>query len=200
MCDAVCSNTSEVHLARWFAAAMLAAAAAADARSQPCLPSHAVLDATLPLVPLPSHPRRQVCPGAAACKDCGQLPDQPRAVSVRQCVGGHVHGMIDVGQLAWRCKPGVHCPWASGASQPPPAGTPALHTRALIRPACLGALLCLCSPRDDIADAKERAAAEEAANKEAQKAAMARVTAESAKVRGCARLACAWSPAVRKWS
>lgn len=101
MCDAVCSNTSEVHLARWFAAAMLAAAAAADARSQPCLPSHAVLDATLPLVPLPSHPRRQVCPGAAACKDCGQLPDQPRAVSVRQCVGGHVHGMIDVGQSAW---------------------------------------------------------------------------------------------------
>ncbi|PRW59699.1 Tetratricopeptide repeat 1 [Chlorella sorokiniana] len=36
-------------------------------------------------------------------------------------------------------------------------------------------------PREDIADAKERAAAEEAANKEAQKAAMARVTAESAK-------------------
>ncbi len=42
--------------------------------------------------------------------------------------------------------------------------------------------LLLCSPREDIADAKERAAAEEAANKDAQKAAMARVTAESAKV------------------
>ena len=43
-----------------------------------------------------------------------------------------------------------------------------------------------CRPRDDITDAKERAAAEEAANKEAQKAAM-RVTADSSKV-GCCTL------------
>ncbi|KAI7841257.1 hypothetical protein COHA_005030 [Chlorella ohadii] len=42
-------------------------------------------------------------------------------------------------------------------------------------------LICPVNPREDIADAKERAAAEEAANKDAQKAAMARVTAESAK-------------------
>jgi hypothetical protein len=40
-------------------------------------------------------------------------------------------------------------------------------------------------PREDIADAKERAAAEEAANKESQRKAMGRVTKESAQVRPC---------------
>lgn len=39
-------------------------------------------------------------------------------------------------------------------------------------------------PRDDLTDPKERQAAEEAANKEAQKTAMARVTKESAQVGG----------------
>lgn len=65
---------------------------------------------------------------------------------------------------------------------PRPAGKSALaQLRAKI---AANYLIAPVNPRDDIADAKERAAAEEAANKEAQKAAMARVTAESAKVGG----------------
>jgi hypothetical protein len=44
--------------------------------------------------------------------------------------------------------------------------------------------LFLCRPREDLADPKERQAAEEAANKESQRKAMARVTKQSAEVRG----------------
>jgi hypothetical protein len=60
------------------------------------------------------------------------------------------------------------------------------HHLTLVSSSSLGFWF-LCRPREDIADAKERSAAEEAANKESQKKAMGRVTKESAEVRGHCR-------------